>query len=180
MKGRIVVVTGPPGTGKTTVSNIVAENIIFRQTVNMATDDFYHYLRNGAIPPFEEGADRQNLVVIEAFLEAAKRFARGGYTVIVDGIIGPWFLNPWLKAAEEGYEIYYIVLRAEKEETLKRATGRTKLDRKTNVQLVETMWEQFSGLGQYEQNVLDTTLLTPEGAAEKIADMIDKGQYLLA
>ena len=33
--------------------------------------------------------------VIEAFLEAAKRYARGGYDVIVDGIIGPWFLKPW-------------------------------------------------------------------------------------
>lgn len=41
------------------------------------------------------------MVVIEAFLEAAKRFARGGYDVIVDGIVGPWFLDPWKKAAQE-------------------------------------------------------------------------------
>lgn len=30
----------------------------------------------------------QNFIVIEAFLEAAKRFARGGFDVIIDGIIG--------------------------------------------------------------------------------------------
>ena len=33
-------------------------------------------------------SNEQNLIVIEAFLEAAKRYARGGYDVIVDGIVG--------------------------------------------------------------------------------------------
>ena len=47
----------------------------------------------------------------------------------------------------------YIVLRASKKETMKRAVERSKLDRKTNIELVETMWEQFSGLGIYESNV---------------------------
>lgn len=44
----------------------------------------------------------------------------------------------------------YIVLRASKEETMKRAIERSKLDRETNVELVETMWKQFSNLGIYE------------------------------
>ena len=41
----------------------------------------------GAIPPHLPESKEQNLIVIEAFLEAAKRYARGGYDVIVDGII---------------------------------------------------------------------------------------------
>ena len=48
-------------------------------------------------------------------------------------------------------------LRASKEETMKRAVERSKLDRKTNVELVETMWGQFCNLGIYEANVVDTT-----------------------
>ena len=36
---------------------------------------------------------------------------------------------------------------------MKRAVERSKLDRKTNVELVETMWEQFCNLGIYESNV---------------------------
>lgn len=43
---------------------------------------------------------------------------------------------------------------------MKRAVERSKLDRKTNIELVETMWEQFSGLGIYESNVIDTTTFT--------------------
>ena len=83
-------------------------------------------------------SNEQNLIVIEAFLEAAKRYARGGYDVIVDGIIGPWFLKPWQSLVREHYEVHYIILRASKEETLKRAVERSKLDRKTNIELVET------------------------------------------
>ena len=84
-------------------------------------------------------------------------YARGGYDVIVDGIIGPWFLKPWQSLVREHYEVHYIILRASKEETLKRAVERSKLDRKTNIELVETMWEQFCNLGIYESNVIDTT-----------------------
>ena len=78
----------------------------------------------------------QNLVVIEAFSEAARRFVAGGYDVIVDGIIGPWFLSPWLNLAKHGCLVHYFILRASKEETLKRAVERTKLNRETNVELV--------------------------------------------
>ena len=82
------------------------------KSVHMRTDDFYHYLSKGAIPPHLPESNEQNLVVIEAFLEAAKRYARGGYDVIVDGIIGPWFLKPWQSLVREHYEVHYIILRA--------------------------------------------------------------------
>ena len=75
--------------------------------MHMHTDDFYHYLSKGAIPPHLPESNEQNLIVIEAFLEAAKRYARGGYDVIVDGIIGPWFLEPWLNIVREHYEVHY-------------------------------------------------------------------------
>lgn len=156
-QGRIVIITGAPGTGKSTAAVIVAEESNLEKSVYMHTDDFYHYLRKGAIPPHLPESNEQNLIVIEAFLESAKRFARGGYDVIVDGIIGPWFLNPWLNIVQEGYEVHYIILRANKEETMRRAIHRSKLDRKTNIDLVEIMWEQFQNLGTYEVNVIDTT-----------------------
>lgn len=50
-KGRIIIITGAPGTGKSTVSAIVAEESDMEKSVYMHTDDFYHYLSKGAIPP---------------------------------------------------------------------------------------------------------------------------------
>ena len=177
--GRIIVITGAPGTGKTTTSAIVAKESTMEKSVHMHTDDFYHYLSKGAIPRHLPESNEQNLIVIEAFLEAAKRYVRGGYDVIVDGIIGPWFLEPWLNIVREGYEVHYIVLRANKEETMKRAIERSKLDRKTNIELVEIMWEQFNNLGAYEKNILDTTQLSVEDTVSAIKEKVANKATLL-
>ena len=73
-QGRIIVITGSPGTGKTTTASAVAKESDLEKSVHMHTDDFYHYLSKGAIPPHLPESNEQNLVVIEAFLEAAKRY----------------------------------------------------------------------------------------------------------
>lgn len=176
---RIIIITGPPGTGKTTVASIIAQGSDLTKSVHIQTDDFYHYLCKGAIPPHLPESAEQNLVVIDAFLESAKCFARGGYDVIVDGIIGPWFLDPWKKAAQEKYEIHYIVLQASKQETLRRALTRTKLDREHNIELVETMWEQFCHLGRLDCHVFDTTKCSIEETALSVKQKIKEKSYLL-
>lgn len=42
-QGRIIIITGSPGTGKTTIASIVAHESDFAKSVHMHTDDFYHY-----------------------------------------------------------------------------------------------------------------------------------------
>lgn len=178
-KGRIIIVTGSPGTGKTTTATLLAQESTLERSVHMHTDDFYHYLSKGAIPPYLPESNGQNLIVIEAFLEAAKRYVRGGYDVIVDGIVGPWFLEPWQSAVCEGYEVHYLVLRADKATTIKRATGRAKLDQATNICLVETMWEQFNALGEYEANVVETADLSIAETVELLQKAIAARQHML-
>ena len=167
---RIIVITGSPGTGKTTTASIVAKESELDKSVHMHT----------AIPPHLPESNEQNLVVIEAFLEAAKRYARGGYDVVVDGIVGPWFLSPWRALVREKYEVHYIVLRASREETLRRAVGRSKLNRKTNVALVEAMWEQFCQLGIYESNVIETTNQSVRETVRAIKEKIANQTALLS
>lgn len=178
-QGRIIIITGSPGTGKSTTASIVAKESSLPKAVHMHTDDFYHYIQKGAIPPFLPESQEQNLIVIEAFLEAAKRFARGGYDVIIDGIVGPWFLNPWLNVVQDNFEVHYIVLRATKEETMKRAINRTKLDENDNIELVEKMWEQFNDLGTYESNIIGTTNQSTEESVSAIKAIIEKKSSLL-
>lgn len=86
------------------------------------------------------------------------------------------FLEPWLGAARKGYEVHYIVLRASREITLRRAVERSKLDLKTNTELVKIMWEQFCELGKYEANVIDTTEQTVSETVQSIKAHLKSGQ----
>ena len=52
--------------------------------------------------------------------------------------------------------------------------------RKTNIELVETMWEQFSGLGIYESNVIDTTTFTIKDTVSAIKERVACGTSLLS
>ena len=62
---------------------------------------------------------------------------------------------------------------------MKRALERSKLDRETNIELVETMWKQFSNLGIYELNVIDTTTHSIKDTVSAVKEKIVSGTALL-
>ncbi|MFC8732247.1 hypothetical protein ACFT5B_07310 [Luteimicrobium sp. NPDC057192] len=54
----LVIRTGSPGSGKTTVARLVARR--YPRSVRLRTDDFWHFIARGAFPPSEPGADEPN------------------------------------------------------------------------------------------------------------------------
>src|SRR5215467_14602026 len=90
----VLVITGPPGAGKTTVSSFVAES--FEPSVHLEGDVFWHFIRRGYVEPWRAESAAQNRVVVRALARATDAYATGGYQVIVDGIVGPWFLDELL------------------------------------------------------------------------------------
>ena len=178
--GRMVIITGSPGTGTTTAASIIATESDFPKSIHMLTDDFYHHLCKGATPRHLPESYEQNSVVIESFMEAAKCYVRGGYDVIIDAVLGPRFLESWLRTAHEGYEIHYIVLRVSKEETLNRAIERSKKQNKPlDLESIAVVWEQFHFLGQYESHAINTMELSPKATVLLIQDIIKKKTHLL-
>ena len=75
MKGKIVLISGPCGSGKTTVSRILAQTTDAAQAVHMHTDDFYSYIKKGYIEPWKDGSGDQNETVIGAAAACAKATA---------------------------------------------------------------------------------------------------------
>ncbi|MGI8682337.1 MAG: hypothetical protein ACR2JO_09490 [Mycobacteriales bacterium] len=72
---------------------------MFEPTALVAGDDFFAFIDQGYIAPWTAEAHQQNEIVVEAAAAAAGRLTLGGYTVVYDGAIGPWFLEPFGEAA---------------------------------------------------------------------------------
>jgi adenylate kinase family enzyme len=119
--GRLLVVTGPPGAGKSTVARILSAG--FPLSALVAGDDFFGFLDQGAIAPWLPEAAAQNEVVTEAAAAAAGRFARGEHVVIYDGMIGPWLL-PTFAATAAAPDLHYVILFPNEETCVERVRSR--------------------------------------------------------
>lgn len=122
--------------------------------------------------PFLPEAQRQNEVVI---VGTVATFARGGYDVVVDGIIGPWFLPPFLAL---GDQVSYVVLRPNLDVTLSRARERDG-DELKNVDAITGLHAAFTRLGDLERHVLDTGDLDADQTAAEVRRVLAVGEHRL-
>lgn len=117
----LLVITGPPGAGKSTVSELVAEQ--FDRCALVRGDTFFGFVARGYIDPWLPESHEQNEIVTRATATAAGRFATGGYTTIFDGMVGPWFIPTFL--SHSGLlSVHYAVLLPDLEKCLARVRGR--------------------------------------------------------
>jgi cytidylate kinase len=174
----VLLLTGPPGSGKTTVARLVATDAP-RPTVHVTTDEFYRAIRTGFVPPYLPGAQRQNEVVVDVIVATVAVYARGGYDVVVDGVIGPWFLAPFRAAAAGGdWRLSYVVLRPDLDTTLRRGRSRGGVEL-TDADAITGMHGAFADLGELEPHAIDTSSLEPADTAAEVRKAVASGDYLL-
>jgi cytidylate kinase len=148
--GRVIIVTGPPGSGKTAVARSLADGD--DRSAHVESDWFFRFLRSGFIPPFEPASAEQNTVVMDIACDAVAAYAHAGYNAYWDGIVGPWFLDRVLaRLAAADLDVSYVVLRPEREVALSRVHVR---DGEADSSGAATMYHKFRDVGQWEPHVV--------------------------
>lgn len=172
--GEILILSGPPGSGKTTVARKIASGK-GAPTAHLHADDFWSCIRHGAIPPFLPAAARQNAVVMEALASCANAYAGGGYFVVLDGIVGPWFIGSFSAVP---VPLHYIVLRPALEEAIQRCRQRAG-ETLTDPAVIADLYRQLGDIGRWEAHVLDIAGRSPDQVADAVAAAISDRTHLL-
>jgi len=178
----VLLLTGPPGSGKSTVGPLVAGR--FDHAATLEADWFFTTITGGFIKPWLPAADAQNHTLLRACASAAAALSLGGYTVVVEGVLGPWNLHVLLdELARAHADVHYVVLRPSVEVILARAAAR---DARTpgvsplrEAGPLRQLWEQFQDLGPYESHVIDNGAGDPDDAATLVWQGVMNGTHRL-
>ena len=147
--------------------------------VHLEADRFWDFIHRGWVPPWEPESRHQNETVIDAVAGAAARYASGGYVVVLDGIVGPWFVDRVVaEASRWDLAVAYVVLRPDADVTRARATARGR-DALTTEGPVDKMYEAFRDLGRFEANVVDSSAMSPAETVAHVRARLDAGTFAI-
>ncbi|WP_338886346.1 hypothetical protein [Rhodococcus sovatensis] len=109
---------------------------------------------------------------------ASFAYAAGRFTMVLDGIVGPWMLQHFRYHAPD-IDVHYVVLRPDRDITLARAQARTVPHALVDEQPIITMWHQFASMGSYESHVLDTSTDDAHRSIERAAGVVASNMFRL-
>jgi cytidylate kinase len=168
----LLVVTGPPGAGKSTSGRLLAERL--DPSVLVAGDHFFTFLARGHIDPWRSEAARQNDVVIEAAARAAGSYAKGGYATVFEGVVGPWYVGEFL-AGTGLTELDSAILLPSLETCVERVANRAGHGF-TDEAATRSLHEQFATASIDDRHVFHDPPEDPVAVAELIANAAASGR----
>ena len=162
--GSLLVITGPPGAGKSTVARLIADRL--PSSVLVEGDAFFAFLASGAIEPWLPESHGQNHVVTAAAAAATATFVDGGYATVYDGVLGPWFLPHFI--ASSGLRSFdYALLLPPAEDCVRRVVDRVGHGFDDEA-ATRHMHEQFTAADLDDRHVF----VNPTGDAEATAQAV--------
>jgi cytidylate kinase len=171
----ITILTGSPGTGKTTVAALLAK--AKPRGLHIPADVFYTFPAY-PISPYRPAALEQNTDIIVAVTQTAATLALRGYTVTLDGIFGPWFLGVILDSlGPTDLVLSYVILQAPLEIALRRVRDRIGHEKD---HVVRQLHHAFADLGPYAKHAVDTASREAAAVAAWLGPAIDRGEFVLS
>lgn len=173
--GELVVVTGPPGAGKSSVAGRLAT--VRTPSALVPGDTFFSMIKKGYLLPWLPRSRRQNEVIIEAAAAAAGRLSEISF-VVFEGIVGPWFLPTFVSAAQPA-DVHYVVLLPPLSICIERVRSRGDPGF-SDLAVTEDLYRQFVDAGIDDRHLVIERDAPPARLAELIMRKLNDGSLRIA
>ena len=174
---QIVVVSGPPGAGKSTVCESLCQR--YDRTVHILIDDVQSWIRMGFIPPYKPESFQQTLTIARAAARAAVAFAHDRYGVFIEGVIGPDVLDAMIEElTQAGLAIHHAMLLPTADALIQRAHDRAQVNAGVTDDMYRQVQAMFAGWSM-PGITIDNTTLSADQSADRIMDACGRGEALV-
>jgi chloramphenicol 3-O-phosphotransferase len=175
----ILVLTGPPASGKSSVAEALAER--YDRVAHVEVDTLRHFITpTGYIPPGRPGFERQQALAVRNACALAANFIAERIAVIIDDVIVTeadlsLYLDG-LKAAAAPVHVVRLMPRVEV--CLER--NRTRREGRMNPERVETVYREMAAVPQLRGVTIDNSELTAYQTSDKLQALTTSGQSLVS
>jgi hypothetical protein len=174
--GELVIVTGPPGAGKSATSAVLADT--FDCSVLIPADWFFGLWRGGAIDPWLPEAAGQTAVAGEAAARTAGVFARSADWVVYDGFVLPRHLSGFVSFAAVT-AVHYAVLLPPVKTCLARVASRTGHGFSDEA-ATQTMYSDFADADVPSRHLITGAESAPDSVADEVRTRLTAGELVWA
>ena len=174
---QVLILTGPPGAGKTSVAFALAER--FDRMVLVPVDDLRHWVRAGYRHPWTGDAQtaEQLRMATDSAIAVTRNAVGYRYSVIVDDVV----IGPDAEAYRAGLagldaQVQFVTLLPSLERTLERDTARGAASIPDRVRTLHQQLAEAVAIGAQPGAILDTSADDDARmSADRVQDAISRG-----
>jgi chloramphenicol 3-O-phosphotransferase len=174
----ILILTGPPGAGKSSVAGALADR--YDRVAHIPVDGLRHFITpTGYRAPGKPGFERQHALAIRNACALARNFMAERFAVIIDDVVqGREQLEQYVEGLKEaGVAVHYVRLLPRLAVCHERNKGR-RADRVPDERL-ELLYREFESAGKMPGSVIDSSDMTVEATADRLQALTTAGASLV-